>query len=141
MHLSLIFSIFPGCFNSSLLEPMKMVLPSLHPVAACFDYCDNTSRIGLTVSVRKYLCTPKIIVRLREYIKFNLHVSSKHVVETKCSLADCMRCHSSRKTGFIKLWLCNVSSVMVKETGFVYKSKLSGFNIGFSTIVGKNRPW
>uniref|UniRef100_K1QMB0 Uncharacterized protein n=1 Tax=Magallana gigas TaxID=29159 RepID=K1QMB0_MAGGI len=41
---------YEGCFNSSLLEPMKMVLPSLHPVAACFDYCDNTSRIGLTIS-------------------------------------------------------------------------------------------
>lgn len=86
MHLSLIFSIFPGCFNSSLLEPMKMVLPSLHPVAACFDYCDNTSRIGLTVSVRVYLCTPKIIIRLREYIEINLHVSSIHVVYVKVNV-------------------------------------------------------
>lgn len=41
---------YEGCFNSSLQEPMKIMLPSLHPVAACFDHCANTSRIGLTIS-------------------------------------------------------------------------------------------
>lgn len=77
------FSIIPGCFNSSLLEPMKIVLPSLHPVAACFDYCDNTSRIGLTVSVREYF---ENYSQIREYIKFYLHVSSKHVVYVKLNV-------------------------------------------------------
>lgn len=63
MYLLLIFFIFLGCFNLFILELMKMVLLLLYLVVVCFDYCDNMFWIGLMVSVRKYLCILKIIVR------------------------------------------------------------------------------
>nr|XP_022308612.1 uncharacterized protein LOC111114550 isoform X1 [Crassostrea virginica] len=38
---------FEGCFNSSIITKRETLMPWQHPITACFELCENTTRIGL----------------------------------------------------------------------------------------------